>query len=139
LGMRRVGDRCDADRRLSGYSGYTAILKGAHGEQGVALVEVYNLDTAGPARLANITTRLLVQTGDNVLIGGLIVSGTEPAKMLVRATRLSSGVAGALPDPLLEVHDSNGGGIRNDNWRETEEGEITATGIAPIDNREQPC
>ncbi|MDQ6861353.1 MAG: hypothetical protein M3032_09390, partial [Verrucomicrobiota bacterium] len=89
-----------------------------------------------PAQLANIATRGLVQTGDNVLIGGFIIGGTEPAKVLVRATGPSSGVAGALPDPTLEVHDANGGVISNDNWRETQEAEITATGIAPTDNRE---
>jgi hypothetical protein len=119
-----------------GYSGYTVILKGAHGEQGVGLVEVYDLDTAGVAQLANIATRGNVQTGDNVLIGGFIVAGTEPAKILVRATGPSSGVGGALADPILEVHDSNGSVIRNDNWRETQEVEITATGLAPKDNRE---
>lgn len=119
-----------------GYSGYTAIMKGAHGETGVGLVEVYDLDTVGAAQLANIATRGLVQTGDNVLIGGFIVQGSEPAKMLVRATGPSSGVAGALQDPVLEVHDSNGSVISNDNWRETQESEIAATGIAPNDSRE---
>ncbi len=77
-----------------------------------------------------------MQTGDNVLIGGFIIGGPEPAKVLVRATGPSSGVAAALADPMLEVHDANGGVISNDNWRETQEAEITATGIAPTDNRE---
>lgn len=120
----------------SGYSNYTAILKGAHGETGVGLVEVYDLDTGGAAQLANIATRGKVQTGDNVLIGGFIISGGQPAKMLVRATGPSSGVAGALQDPTLELHDSNGSVVANDGWREGQESEITATGIPPRDDRE---
>jgi hypothetical protein len=59
---------------------YSAVVKGAHGEPGVALVEVYDLNSGSTAQLANIATRGFVQTGDNVLIGGFIVGGTEPAK-----------------------------------------------------------
>lgn len=96
-----------------GYNSYTAILKGAQDETGVGLLEVYDLETSSPAKLANIATRGVVQTGGNVLIGGFIVQGTEPAKVLVRATGPSSGVAGALQDPALEVHDSNGSVLSN--------------------------
>lgn len=122
-----------------GPGNYSAILKGAHGETGVGLAEVYDLDPTSAAQLANIATRGLVQTGDTVLIGGFIVAGTEPAKVLVRAIgpSLSAfGVQGALQDTTLEVHDSNGGAISNDNWRETDEAAITGTGIPPSHNNE---
>ncbi|HZE13311.1 MAG TPA: hypothetical protein VE086_06115, partial [Chthoniobacterales bacterium] len=118
---------------------YSAILKGAHGETGIALAEVYDLDTASAAQLANIATRGFVDTGDNVMIGGFIVGGTEPARILVRATGPSLtalGVQGALPATTLELHDANGAAITNDGWRSTQEAEIKATTIPPSNDSE---
>lgn len=118
---------------------YSAILAGKNSSTGVGLVEVYDLDQGGASAVANISTRGLVQTGDNVLIGGLIVGGSEPGNILVRAIgpSLSSlGVAGALADPVLELHDAQGNVTTNDNWRETQESEILATGVAPTKNNE---
>ena len=118
---------------------YSAILKGANGETGVGLAEVYDLNAASAAQLANIATRGLVQTGDNVLIGGFIVAGTQPAKVLVRAIgpSLSAfGLQGALQDTTLELHDSNGGVISNDDWRATDEAAIAATTIPPSHDKE---
>ncbi len=123
----------------SGLSKCTAIVKGAHGEKGIALVEVYDLDDSSAAELGNISTRGLVQTGDDVMIGGVIVDGKEPAKVLVRAigpTLRKFGLRPTLKDPLLELHDANGAVISNDNWRETQEREIKATGLAPKDEHE---
>lgn len=118
---------------------YTAILKGAHGETGVGIAEVYDLDSSSAAQLANISTRGFINTGDDVMIGGFIVGGSEPAKILVRAigpTLSDFGVQGALEDPTLELHDSNGAAITNDDWRETQESEIIATTIPPHKDRE---
>ncbi len=118
---------------------YTAILKGAHGETGVGLVEVYDFDTASTAKLANIATRGFVNTGDNVMIGGFIIGGTEPAKILVRAIGPSLtqfGLQGALQATTLELHDSNGSVISNEGWRSTQESEIQATTIPPSDDNE---
>jgi uncharacterized repeat protein (TIGR03803 family) len=118
---------------------YSAVVKGAHGETGVGIAEVYDLDTASPAKLANISTRGFINTGDDVMIGGFIVGGNEPAKILVRAigpTLGDFGVQGALADPTLELHDSNGASISNDDWRETQESEIIATTIPPNKDRE---
>lgn len=118
---------------------YTAIVKGAQGETGNALAEVYDLETNSAAKLSNISTRGVVQTGDNVMIGGVVVSGTEPAKILVRAlgpTLATFGVPDTLADPTLELHDSNGGVLSNDDWRENQEGDIMATGVAPPDSHE---
>jgi hypothetical protein len=118
---------------------YSAVVKGAHGETGVGIAELYDLDSASAAKLANISTRGFINTGDDVMIGGFIVGGTEPAKILVRAigpTLTDFGVQGALADPTLELHDSNGASISNDDWRETQESEIIATTIPPNKNQE---
>ena len=117
---------------------YTAILKGAHGEAGVGLVEAYDFDTASTAKLANIATRGFVNTDDNVMIGGFIIGGTEPAKILVRAIgpSLIPFVQGALQATTLELHDANGGVISNDGWRSTQESEIQATTIPPTNDNE---
>jgi hypothetical protein len=116
---------------------YTVIVKGAHGETGVGLVEAYDLDQSVDSRLANISTRSLVQTGDNVLIGGFIILGQSPANTILRAIGPSLPVAGPLVDPILELHDSNGTTIMsNDDWQTDQEAEIIATGIAPTDPAE---
>ena len=92
--------------------------------------------TGTPTVLANISTRLRVETGDNVLIGGFIVTGTAPKKVLVRAIGPSLPVAGALADPILELRNSTGVIRSNDNWRSTQEAEIIATTIPPANDAE---
>lgn len=92
--------------------------------------------TPMPSRLANISTRMNVGVGDDVLIGGFIIKGSSPKKMIIRATGPSlaaGGVNGALQDPVLELHDSSGRTIaQNDNWQTGgQAAEITASGIAP--------
>lgn len=118
---------------------YSAVVKGAHGETGVGLAEVYDLQPGTGADLANIATRGFVQTGDNVLIGGFIVGGTEPAKILIRAISPSLaafGVPNTLAATTLELHDSNGSVINNEGWRNTQEAEIIATTIPPSNDNE---
>lgn len=90
-----------------------------------------------PSQALNISTRLAVGTGDNVLIGGFIITGTQPKKIIARAIGPSLPLAGALADPVLELHDSSGGLIAsNDNWRSDQQAEIIATGIAPTNDLE---
>jgi N-acetylneuraminic acid mutarotase len=111
---------------------HTAIVRGANSSTGVALVEVYDLEAGSDSRLGNISTRGLVQTGDNVLIGGLILLGQEVRKVIVRAIGPSLTFSGALTDPTLELHDANGGLLAsNDNWRTSQEAEIIATTLEP--------
>jgi hypothetical protein len=90
--------------------------------------------TPAPAQSLNLSTRMRVQTGDNVGIAGFIISGSAPKRVIVRAIRCA--VCGPettpLSDPVLELHASGGGApIVNDNWRETQEAEIIGTGLAP--------
>ena len=108
-------------------------------------MEVYNVSLGSGAELANISTRGLVQTGDNALIGGLIVgsgAGFDSTKVYLRALGPSLPVANALSDPNLELHDGNGTLIdSNDNWKTRPDGssqqaEIEATTIPPTDDSE---
>lgn len=119
---------------------YTAILRGANEGVGNGLVEFYDLDTSLDSRLPNISSRSLVQTGDDVLIGGFIVGGAEEGDVIIRALGPSlgqTGVAGALSDPTLELHDAAGDLIASNNdWKETQQDEIEATGIPPTEDEE---
>jgi hypothetical protein len=124
----------------TGFSGYTAILRGLNDTTGVGLVEVFDLDQAANSKLANISTRGFVDTGDNVMIGGLIAGGGGSINVLLRAigpSLASSGVSNALQDPTLELHDGSGAVIAfNDNWKDSQQTEIEATTIPPGDDRE---
>jgi YVTN family beta-propeller protein len=125
---------------------YTVIVSGVGGTTGIGLVELYDIDTEdavtamGGARLANISTRGHVETGDNVMIGGFIVGPSDAANMLLRAIGPSLAdqkVTGVLDDPQLTLYNAQGTVIgSNDNWRDTQEAEIEASGIAPTDDRE---
>ncbi|MDQ6622340.1 MAG: hypothetical protein M3Y86_02490, partial [Verrucomicrobiota bacterium] len=113
---------------------YTVIIRGANNGQGVALVEAYELDTPG-TRLVNLSTRGRIGTGDEVLIGGLIVQGTMNKSVLIRATGPS--LAGILPgflnDTVLELYNGSGALIAsNDNWTTSaQNAEIIASTHAP--------
>ena len=116
---------------------YTAIVRGANNGTGIGLVEAYDLDRTVDSKLANISTRGLVQTDDNVLIAGTIVLGQTTQRVIVRAIGPSLTVPGKLADPTLELRDGNGGLIRsNDNWRTDQEAEIIATTIPPTNDLE---
>ncbi|MEO6872281.1 MAG: Ig domain-containing protein [Chthoniobacterales bacterium] len=98
---------------------------------------------AKPGELLNISTRLQVGTGENVLIAGFILTDGMPKRLLIRGlgpSLVTQGVANALPDPVLELHDSATGAIiaTNDNWKDTQEAAITDTGIPPTDDRSHP-
>jgi hypothetical protein len=95
------------------------------------------------AQLLNISSRARVQTADNVLIGGFIITGTDPKEVVVRAIGPSMRVGGApvtgrMEDPVLELRNSNNAVIAsNDNWKDSpERSQIEATGVAPTDDRE---
>jgi hypothetical protein len=98
-------------------TGYTAIVRGVNGGTGIGVVEAYDLDRTTDSKLANISTRGLVQTGDNVLIAGTIILGQAPQKVIVRAIGPSLPIPGKLENPTLELRDGNGGLVEaNDNW-----------------------
>jgi len=128
---------------------YTAIVRGVNDMTGVGLVEVYDLSADTNSILANISTRAFVQTGDDVMIGGFIIQGTQPTRVIVRAIGpelTQYGVPNALLNPTLELHDSTGALIAsNDNWvtpiiggiiTSNQLRQIQASGYAPRDGRE---
>ncbi|MBA2269081.1 MAG: hypothetical protein H0W20_00575 [Chthoniobacterales bacterium] len=118
---------------------YTAVVRGNGNTSGVGLVEVYDLSAGVDSQLANISTRGQVQIGENVMIGGVIVAGQLPAKVLIRAigpSLVEGGVENALQDPELELVDGNGNGRANDDWQQAEAAEIAATTVPPRDPRE---
>ena len=121
---------------------YTAIVRGKNGGSGVALVEAYDLDQGAASRSANISTRGFVETADNVMIGGFIVGGGGggDVTVLLRAigpSLTALGVPGALQDPTLELRDGSGALLAsNDDWKDTQQTEIEATGVPPTDDRE---
>jgi len=115
---------------------YTAIQTDARGGTGVGLIEVYDVDPLASSRLINISTRGLVQTGNNVLIGGFsLAAGSGSNNVVVRALGPSLapfGVNNALPDPFATLYDSNGNVITaNDNWKDSQQSAIENTGLQP--------
>src|SRR5438270_3349078 len=121
---------------------YTAIVRGYNNSTGVALVEVYELDSLS-ARLSNICTRGQVGTNQNVLIGGLIINGSTAKKLIVRAIGPSLAsppfsLSGTLSNPTLELHDSSGNLLAsNDDWGSgTQAAAISASGYRPSNARE---
>jgi hypothetical protein len=105
---------------------------------GSALTIRNNAVVSGPGLLLNVSTRGHVETGDNVLIGGFIAGG--PTHVIIRAigpSLTAHGVSGALQDPTLELHNGSGTLIAfDDNWKDSQQAEIQATGLAPSDPRE---
>jgi hypothetical protein len=122
----------------SNNAGYTAIVRGVNNGTGIGLVEAYDLDSTVDSKLANISTRGLVQTGDSVLIAGTIVLGQTTQKVIVRALGPSLNVPGELADPTLELHDGNGTLIdANDNWVDSPNKQaILDSTIPPTNNLE---
>lgn len=88
------------------------------------------------AQLLNISTRMQVLTGNNVLIGGFIVTGTDQKKVLVRGMGPSLPLSGVLADPTLELHSTTTTLAANDNWKDTQRSEIEATTIPPSNDFE---
>ncbi|MFN2622808.1 MAG: choice-of-anchor Q domain-containing protein [Chthoniobacterales bacterium] len=121
-------------------TGYTAILRGTNNGTGIGVVQAFDLDRSVDSKLANISTRGLVQTGDNLLIAGTIIVGQASQRVLICALgpSLSQFFSGALADPFLELHDGNGATMEtNDNWIDSANKQaIIDTGLAPSNNFE---
>jgi len=117
-------------------SAYTAVVRGKNGATGVALAEVYAASNDPSSSPANVSSRALVGIGENVLIGGLTVAN-DNADFVLRALGPSLaqfGIINPLSDPLLELYDSNGHLIRqDDNWADDPQqaAQIEAKGFIP--------
>lgn len=113
---------------------YTAVVRGKNNSVGVGVVEVYDLSQTANAKLANISSRGFVDTGDNALIGGFIAGGTS-TKVVIRALGPSLGdvgIAGSLADPTVQLINANGSTVRaNDDWKSDQQAQLEAIGIQP--------
>ena len=119
---------------------YTAVVRGKNNSIGTAVVEAYDLDSTNNSKLANLSTRGFVQTGDNILIAGFITGNRNAnINVLVRAIgpSIANQVPSALADPTLELHDANGATLAaNNDWQDTQKTEIQNTGIPPANPKE---
>jgi hypothetical protein len=126
---------------------YTAIVRGNGGTSGVALIEIYDLAQNVDAKLANLSTRAFVSTGDNIVIAGFLLSNngsTALDHIVVRGIgpSLAPGVfpaSAVLADPTLELRDTNGALIlANNDWQDNpiQAAELIAAGLAPTSNLE---
>lgn len=95
-----------------------------------------------PVVAQNISTRALVEGGENVVIGGFIITGDQSKKVIIRGLGPSladHGIANALSDPVLELHDKDGVLITtNDNWQDdaAQAAQIQASNLAPTKDAE---
>lgn len=141
IGLAPNSDNESAILRTLNDGAYTVVLSGAGDTSGVGLVEIYDVDAGNGSRLANLSTRGQVQTGENILIGGMIVSGSAPQRVVSRAIGpdLSAmGVANPLQDPLIDIRDANGTSIgTNDNFGDGgQTDELAQNGLTPGDSRD---
>jgi len=122
---------------------YTGVVRGNGGTSGIGLVEVYDLSQAVLAKLANISTRALVGTGNDIVIAGFILGNNSGATRIVLRGIGGSltlfGVSNALANPTLELRNSSGALLAsNDNWQDdtAQAAELTAAGLAPTNSSE---
>ncbi len=138
-GKAPPSDAESAIRRTFTPGNYTATVRGKNNTTGIGLVEVYDLDQAGAITLTNISTRGFVNTGNNLMIGGFI-SGNGIVRVIMRAlgpTLTQFGVPNVLADPVLDVRDAQGNSlVTNDNWKDSQQAEIQASGKAPPNDKE---
>jgi hypothetical protein len=115
---------------------YTVVLSGRNNSTGIGLVEAYDVEQ-NSARLLNLAARGRVQTGDDAMIGGVILGGPDYSRMIFRGLGPSIPVTGRLADPVLELHDGNGAILSsNDDWQQDQRAEIQMSALAPADDRE---
>jgi len=118
---------------------YTAQVRGVNNTTGVGVADAYDLSPTSAAKLANVSTRGFVQTGDSLMIGGFIVVA-NPVRVVVRGigpSLIPFGIPNALADPTLELRDGTGALVlANDNWRTAQAADLTATGLQPSNDLE---
>jgi hypothetical protein len=119
--------------------GYTAQVRGANNTTGIGVADAFDLSLGSAARLANVSTRGQVGTGNDLMIAGFVIVN-NPVNVVVRGLGPSLtqfGIQNPLADPTIELRDSNGALVlANDNWRTTQQAEIMATTLQPSNDAE---
>jgi hypothetical protein len=144
-GLAPEDDRESAIDATLSPGNYTAILRGRQGtpQTGIALVEVYDVNTAVPSKLGNVSTRAFAGTGTNVVIAGFILGNNQGNdRIIIRGLGPSLSafnVPNPLQDPQLELRTPDGALIRaNNDWQDdqAQAAEISAAGFAPSNTKE---
>lgn len=131
-----IGTSATATVRVTWPSGLVDIMPSVAADTTLTVIEG---SSPPPVEAQNISTRLQVLTGDNVGIGGFIVTGTTPKRVLIRGigpSLTALGIQGVLADPVLELHKPKGIVLVNNNWKDTQQTDISATGLAPTNDLE---
>lgn len=128
---------------------YTAVMRGRGDSTGVGVIEVYDLDSKADANLANISTRGVVGTGDDVMIAGVIMQGApsnscafgrDVAVRGIGPSLGNQGVPNPLQDPMVQIFDASGSPVAtNYDWQMTDNAtvaKIQSLHLAPYDRRE---
>ena len=101
---------------------------------------ILNGNAALPGQALNLSTRAKVETGENVAIGGFIITGTEAKSVVLRGlgpSLTAQGVQGTLANPTIELFNAARTSIAfNDDWQDTQAAAITATNLAPTNELE---
>jgi YVTN family beta-propeller protein len=115
---------------------YTAIVSSANGASGVALVEVYDLSGASPGQeLINLSTRAFAGSGENALIAGVVVNGTAPKRLLIRAAGpalAQFGVSGVIASPQLTLYSGSTAIAQNAGWSGSADAAAIAQAAASV-------
>jgi len=121
---------------------YTVVMRGKNNSSGIGVVDMFDIGLAANARLANVSSRGFIGTGDNVLVGGFF-AGPQTAAVTgvvfraIGPSLSNFGVPQPMQDPMIELHNGNGDLIAsNDDWQSNQKSEIQALGLAPSDSRE---
>jgi len=153
-GIPPTDDRESAILQTLAPGGFTAIVRGKNNTTGVAVVEAYRLGGvptptptpaptatpgATPEGFVNLSSREMVGTGDAITVNAFIVTGSAAKQVLVRGlgpSLTAAGIPNVLADPTLELRSTGGVIASNDNWRDTQQAAIIATGLAPTNDLE---
>jgi hypothetical protein len=141
-GLQPTDDRESAIVIALDPGAYTVVLRGKNNGSGVGVVDMFDIGLAANARLANVSSRGFIGTGDNVLIGGFF-AGPQTAAVTgvvfraIGPSLSNFGVPQPLQDPTIEIHNRDGDLIAsNDDWQSDQKDDIQAVGLAPTDSRE---
>ncbi|MFT7685377.1 MAG: hypothetical protein ACI9FB_000720 [Candidatus Azotimanducaceae bacterium] len=139
LGLRPADSRESVIVRALDPGAYTAIITGINDEEGIGLVEIFELANTGTTKLQNIATRGFVGVGDAVMIGGLVISGDENKTLLIRAkgpSLTAQGVAGALANPEIILLSGPTVIDSNTDWKQHPRFNEIPTDLQPTDDLE---